>query len=644
MLNVGRLSLVVCTVMFALPSALNAQEWVTKTVPGAKNPAEISTVGRDPGDELGRFFAEIFTISQDDQSNGNVLEYTRYNVDDPSASVSYRLPTETGVLFGMSHQVVSYEGARYVAYIDDGKVMAQRSTDGGETWTRSTVAGSDIYGEVQLSPTTIGVLLAAYNYRLRQIEIYRFIAATLVWQNMGSLLRGKVVGVLNEAPRMTMDGDERKDDIVLGWAELFPGGCTYWVGRFSLPSLTPVGSPVRIPVVYSTAGIKELRMTRAGDYVAGLSAVGDRYKLFSFPYKQSLPTVSVEDLGPVRISTTTLIGGIGLTGGGTNSVYTATATSAGDVDVRQYLWGSDGMQMRSLPPIRNAHSAGNNLLPYDLGVGGRGAEMRMRLYFPGSLRVAEFTGCVDSRRRLCMNSHRFDISVSWRDSQGNTGSGRAVPLTTDTGYFWFFDDTNIEMVIKVLNACANNGRYWVFAGGLTNVEVDITVRDSQTGALKTYHNPLGTAFQPILDTSAFEGCTSGNSLPTFRSSAEEAPIEVQGACISSDTALCVSGGRFRVEANWRTNDSAGTGKAVKLTEDSGYFWFFDRNNVELITKVLNACVDPFNHHWVFAAGLTNVEVELVVTDTLTGAVKRYENPRGTAYQPIQDTSAFASCP
>ncbi|HEX6177588.1 MAG TPA: hypothetical protein VF057_04465, partial [Thermoanaerobaculia bacterium] len=220
----------------------------------------------------------------------------------------------------------------------------------------------------------------------------------------------------------------------------------------------------------------------------------------------------------------------------------------------------------------------------------------------------------------------------------------AVPLTTDTGYFWFFDDTNIEMVIKVLNACANNGRYWVFAGGLTNVEVDITVRDSQTGALKTYHNPLGTAFQPILDTSAFEGCTSGNSLPTFRSSAEEAPIEVQGACISSDTALCVSGGRFRVEANWRTNDSAGTGKAVKLTEDSGYFWFFDRNNVELITKVLNACVDPFNHHWVFAAGLTNVEVELVVTDTLTGAVKRYENPRGTAYQPIQDTSAFASCP
>ena len=631
-----------------LPSALHAQEWVSKTIPGAKNPAEISGAEWDPGGAFGYLFSRIFTISQDDDSDGNVLELTRYNVADVSSSVSYRIPTQSGVLFGMSHQVVSHDGAEYVAYIDDGKVMAQRSTDGGETWTPSTVADTDIYGEVQLSPTTMGVLLAAYNYRLRQIEIYRFIAATLVWQNVGSLLRGRVVGVLNEAPRMTLDGDERKDDIILGWSELFPGGCTYWVGRFSLPGLTPIGSPVRIPVVYSTPGIKELRMTRAGDYVAGLSAVGDRYKLFAFPYTQTQPAVMVEDLGPVRTGTTSLVGGIGLTGGGTNSVYTATATPGGDIDVRQYVWGSNGMQMRSLPPIRNAHSGNtNNVLPYDLGITGRGAEMRMRLYYPGSLRVAEFTGCVDSRRRLCMNAERFDISVNWRDAAGNSGFGRAVPLTSDTGVFWFFDRTNIELVIKVLDACTYNGRYWVFAGGLTNVEVDITVRDSQTGAVKTYRNPLGRPFQPILDTSAFEGCTAGNRRPAVPASLERSHPPDQlplASCVASETALCVNGGRFRVEANWRTNDGAGSGKAVKLTEDSGYFWFFAPANVELIAKVLNACVDPFNHHWVFAAGLTDVEVELVVTDTLTGAVKRYQSPRGTPYQPIQDTSAFATCP
>ena len=43
------------------------------------------------------------------------------------------------------------------------------------------------------------------------------------------------------------------------------------------------------------------------------------------------------------------------------------------------------------------------------------------------------------------------------------------------------------------------------------------------------------------------------------------------------------------------------------------------------------------------AGLTNVEVRLVVTDTETGQVQEYRNNSGTAFQPIQDTQAFATC-
>ena len=81
-----------------------------------------------------------------------------------------------------------------------------------------------------------------------------------------------------------------------------------------------------------------------------------------------------------------------------------------------------------------------------------------------------------------------------------------MSLTADTGYFWFFSDSNVEMVLKVLDACSLNERFWVFAGGLTNVQVDITVLDTATGAAKTYHNPQGAAFQPIQDTSAFSGC------------------------------------------------------------------------------------------------------------------------------------------
>lgn len=119
--------------------------------------------------------------------------------------------------------------------------------------------------------------------------------------------------------------------------------------------------------------------------------------------------------------------------------------------------------------------------------------------------------CVEDDETLCLvndpgTDGRFQVQVDWATIQGTSGSGMAVPLTSDTGYFWFFSENNVEMVIKVLNACSFANRFWVFAGGLTNVEVDITVTDSETGQVKTYHNPQETPFQPIQDTDAFATC------------------------------------------------------------------------------------------------------------------------------------------
>ena len=82
---------------------------------------------------------------------------------------------------------------------------------------------------------------------------------------------------------------------------------------------------------------------------------------------------------------------------------------------------------------------------------------------------------------------------------------------------------------------------------------------------------------------------------------------------------------------------------MALTGDAGYFWFFSANNVETVVKVLNACSAAAPRFWVFAAGLTDVGVQLTVTDTQTGAVKVYNNPIGTPFQPIEDTNAFATC-
>jgi hypothetical protein len=62
------------------------------------------------------------------------------------------------------------------------------------------------------------------------------------------------------------------------------------------------------------------------------------------------------------------------------------------------------------------------------------------------------------------------------------------------------------MLVKVLNACGLNQRYWVFYAATTNVEFTLTVTDTQTGKTKVYFNPINTPAPPVQDTSAFATC------------------------------------------------------------------------------------------------------------------------------------------
>jgi glucose/arabinose dehydrogenase len=118
-----------------------------------------------------------------------------------------------------------------------------------------------------------------------------------------------------------------------------------------------------------------------------------------------------------------------------------------------------------------------------------------------------------------------------------------------------------------------------------------------------------------------------------------------GSCMPGPTTLCLNRGRFRAEASWRTRENdTGLGQAVTLSADAGYFWFFNAANPEIFIKVLEACYPPFNHYWVFAAGLTDVETSLTVVDTATGELKRYDKAQGLPFEPILDTTAFATCP
>ena len=100
-------------------------------------------------------------------------------------------------------------------------------------------------------------------------------------------------------------------------------------------------------------------------------------------------------------------------------------------------------------------------------------------------------------------SSGIGYNVAWNvPSQGTSGVGTASALTGDTGTFWFFSPDNLELILKVLDGRAINSHFWVFYGALSDVEYTITVTDTQTGAVRNYHNPYRT-LASFADTSAF---------------------------------------------------------------------------------------------------------------------------------------------
>ena len=115
--------------------------------------------------------------------------------------------------------------------------------------------------------------------------------------------------------------------------------------------------------------------------------------------------------------------------------------------------------------------------------------------------------CVADGETLCLQNSRFRVRAQWRNG-GNHGQAGAVPLAGgDSGMFWFFSADNVELLVKVLNACGINQRFWVYGAASTDVEYTLEIIDREAGdVVKTYHNQLGVASPAITDSQAFATC------------------------------------------------------------------------------------------------------------------------------------------
>ncbi len=277
------------------------------------------------------------------------------------------------------------------------------------------------------------------------------------------------------------------------------------------------------------------------------------------------------------------------------------------------------------------------------------------------------TGCVPSQESLCLFDGRFEVQAEYRDYGGNAGTGKAVLLTPDTGYFWFFNSTNVEAVAKMVSFCGSGtNNVGFYAGGLTDVEVKLKVKDTLNGTYREYTNPLGRPFDLVRDgpfacaaqvagemipapTPGRGGAPPVSGTPAATASwkiVREGPVPTGKAepaspalasCVDDDTTVCLYGGRFKVKASYKDYSGAsGVGHAVKLTPDTGYFWFFSSSNVEAIAKIVNFCGSATNNYGIYAGGMTDLEVHLYVTDTEKGTYREYVNPLGKGFSLLSD--------
>ncbi|MEA2600407.1 MAG: hypothetical protein QOF89_1399 [Acidobacteriota bacterium] len=116
------------------------------------------------------------------------------------------------------------------------------------------------------------------------------------------------------------------------------------------------------------------------------------------------------------------------------------------------------------------------------------------------------TPCEPGDDRLCLAGGRFKVQIVWRTGAGQIGNGHSLPLSANSGTFWFFDASNSEMLIKVLDACNGFNAYWVYFAATTDVDFTATVTDTHTGIVKQYTNPAGRAAVPVQDTFTFATC------------------------------------------------------------------------------------------------------------------------------------------
>ena len=299
-----------------------------------------------------------------------------------------------------------------------------------------------------------------------------------------------------------------------------------------------------------------------------------------------------------------------------------------------------------------------------------------------SLPEREYADCVPSEPQIVFE---LGYTVSMCVEYLENGVGPLVTAdakdygleSRESGILYFFDRDNAEVLVKVLDACALNGHRWVFVAPVTNLAFNLHIDETETGKRWTHRNSKGgvtaatksdvKAFfcSPTASTAGLVSTAdgiggielvqtgdfqTGHSGPPERwttnpsgvlppSVSAQSLATGQGTDCEPDLSLVLAGG-YRVRLCHETR----AGKVDDALDwgldsrQSGLLYFFNRDNVEVLIKVLDGC-GVNGHRWVFVAPVTNLAFNLVV-ESPEGGVWEHRGFQGLTASAKSDIRAF----
>lgn len=117
--------------------------------------------------------------------------------------------------------------------------------------------------------------------------------------------------------------------------------------------------------------------------------------------------------------------------------------------------------------------------------------------------------CAEGPGRLCLAEGRFEATVRYRNTEGEPArlaKRSELPGAPRSGLFSFGPDDEMQLLLNVLDGCSVNDHYWVHLAALTDLELDVAVRDTLTGRTWVFHNPAGKAAEAVRDLDALGTC------------------------------------------------------------------------------------------------------------------------------------------